>query len=414
MKWFERYSRIIFIVPVLCCFLAMPGYAADSWAKKYIGKGIKKLFPKIEEVAWIMDFWAIIEQVGALARETLTLVHQYQENYEQLVKVKESIENAWQNVQKLYENFDPYDMDNWASTLRGAQMVINYDCGGAIRAWAAEDFVGVTHDYLFNVDSIFNHDYRKRKNKEFVEEYYFNKDLENWRLEYARVFGNYATVTFTNMEEEIARLRRDGDTTGRIDSLELEMQTYYDRLVGVAINHEDTLINVIKNMVVYNLTGVQTIEGLIRDFESAADFFVEEFYMLKDGVGTSRVAERNARADTLKQQYNKQETSASTWDDRDMNSVPPPPKTSHEDGHNAYKSSHGFTLPWKREVSEHDIAHFQNAVDFTLIQQDMALRDLSVMNAQAIAVLMAAKAYDANRIVTARLMMIDQSIGGEQ
>jgi len=420
-----RFFRILVVLPVVFCLaLPSPGYSAESYVLKYVKKWTSKLFPKMEEVGWIVDFWAVLEQVGALARETLTLVHQYQESYENLVKVKESIENAWKDVETLYKNFDPYDMDNWARTLQGAQYVINYDCGGAIRAWAAEDFVGATQRYLFNVDSIFNYDYRKQKNKEFVNEYYFNKDLEKHRLEYANVFGVYAGITFDLIQQQLDTL--DRDVNGELaDSLENILRTYSDRLVNVAINHEDTLINLIRDMVVHNLTGVQTIEGMINDFEQSADFFVEEFYMLKDGVGTSKVADSRDGADNTRNKmqsaYSKSiEAENKVWDENNANSVPPPPKTTRgEDanngtGQNAYKTSHTLTFPWKRKVSEHDIAHFQNAVDFTLIQQDMALRDISVMNAQAIAVLLAAKAYDDNKIETLRLMIRNQSLEGKQ
>jgi len=404
--------RIAALLITACGVLAMPTpvYARESYILKYIGKITKKLFPKMEEVGWIMDFWALLEQVGALARETLTLVQQYQDSYEQLLEAKRNIEDAWKDIQALYENFDPYDMDNWAKTLRGAQMVIAYDCGGALRAWSAEDFVGATQDYLFNVDSIFNHDYRKKKNKQFVEEYYYNKDLENVRMEYARVFGVYAEVTFSNMQKQLDNLDRERDSE-KVDSLEREILRYNERLVNVAINHEDTLINLIRDMVVNNLTGVQTIEGLIGDFENAADYFVEEYYMLKEGTGTSKVAEANDNRQKVENEYKKKQESVTGWSDNDVNSVPAPPKSSS--GERAYKSSHALTYPWKREVSEHDIAHFQNAVDFTLIQQDMALRDLSVMNAQAIAVLLAAKAYDNNKIETARLLMYNEALGGK-
>jgi hypothetical protein len=337
------------------------------------------------------------------------MVDSFVESYEQLMDAKEAIERTFKDIEVLYKNFDPYYLDSWASTLRGASNIIEYDMGGALSAWGAADFVSPAATFIFDLDSIRNFDYRHKKNKEFIREYYYSSEIDTLRKQCAGVLLSYQANTIESIQAEIDKLQVQAAGADNAERLHLEVKIkalndkkelyasgiYGMVLDGFLLNHEDTLINFVKNMVVYNLTSIQYAETRVRDFEMAADYLVLQFYDLKGGKAT--VQEKRTE-ETVPVKVENSEVTIMNLDTLGK-IVNLDTTDDHPDRGKALVSgatpvrSDTATNDKKRVPSYHDIAHLQNGVDFVLLQQEMLLRDIAMVKARSAVVITALEAY---------------------
>ena len=399
--------------------LGMEGAGYQSFGMKWIQKGIKKLFPNLMEIGWVADGVNILYQTGQLARITLQLVREYEKNYKALVETKARIEATYRKIDRLFVKFDPYDMSTWSETLHTSSDILMYDCQGVLFAWNNVNFVSATSNFIVAVDSLYNYGYRRKKNREVVKMVYYSSLLDVMRADVGRTMDNYADKFMAGLDEDMEKqmniinnpLSKKADIKAAWDKVG-ELQNQQLMLGGLyygALNHEDTLINFSRELMSMNLTLIQFMEAKIDETENAAGELLSEWYNMKDGMGLSRnmsYSEKEYAADTVKPLPKSEafdslrqvldehiydpyyyDTSAYNRKIADPNRVPRPNLAKMVVERVVDNSK-------KKTVSYHDITQMQNMADFVLLRQDLIAREMAVLNAKTMAVIVAGKAYD--------------------
>jgi hypothetical protein len=406
------------ILAVMLCFSLYTGAfgAPQSFLGKYVGKWINDIFPNIHEVSWIANAVSMWRIMVSFAETTLALADQFSESYKHLKATGEAIERTYKDIEKLCANFDPYDMDSWASSLNYAHEIIMYDCGGALRSWSAVNFVTASADYIFDLDSIFNYDYRHTKNKEFVTEYYSDTGMERTKRQLMGGFVSYAEFTNERIEQKInvytAIISKKGatpeeilDARDKIEALRDVQRSMTDTIYNaVALEHEDILLKYMVEMVSYNLTNMQVMEAQIQEFEAAGDYLVGQFYNLKEGKADKQ---QKKSAEKVSVKESSKDTVDNPWIETEGGT-----KNEDKASWKVPVTDAGEVRPiteWgkKKAVSYQDIMHLQNGVDFVLLKQDILYRDIEMIKARSAAVLLAVEAYRRNKIEMERIKQIN-------
>ena len=364
---------------------------------------VEKYTPNVMEYAIVANTVNVLYQIGQLARTTLQLVRSYQQSYAELVRLKDEIEKTWENITTLFDNFDPYNMDTWAFTLRRAQGIIRYNCGDILRAFNNAEFVVPTVNYVLAVDSMFFYDYRARKNREVIDKYYKSRNLDSLANQFARVVAQYNNATMQSTERRIIELRQSLANPyleqGERDELQAELDLLEDDVDILsrrsfemfAVSHEDSLIVFTTDLVTYNLTEMQIIQNAIEDLEEAADELVEQYYSLKSGL----VSNHHRRDREQQRTYTKE----MEWPSDDIPIYESENLPLRENSNRAQRPTEPLdrfsgSFGKKKKINYHDLTHLQNAIDFVTLKQEMVLRDIAVLKAKSMAMIAAGEAYD--------------------
>jgi len=416
----------ISVLIMLCLLCVNTDVNADAWKSETM-KRMTKYLPNVQEWAIVANTANVLWHVGQLARTTLQLVRSYQASYASLVQLGDAIDQAWENFSTIFNHFDPYNMDTWAFTVRRAQNVLLYDVGDILWAFNNAEFVMPAVYYGLAVDDQFFAESRTRRNREIVNKYYKNRNLDSLTEVFSRVVSQYNQTSFQTREARLAELRAQHAAAcaagnvqeceklqAEIDFLEADIAAQRDRTFQMfASSHEDSLINFTTDLITANLGDMQLIEANMAFLEALTNDLVDQYYALQ--YGTASIAGRK-----------KDPGEFIVEGDRDPNTMgsrsnPPNKETAvfydaQAGTANSNRAGDGpLTKPKETYIGKmmgqsltyHDLAHLQNAIDFVLWKQEITDRDLAVLKAKSMTMIATMEAYDRQKTEMIALMQVN-------
>jgi hypothetical protein len=370
-------------------------FSAQSKLLSFLGDAYKKLgLPTFTEYAWVVNAINVYEKTAGFVRGTNQLIRSFRSIYNEQREMQKKIEAMWGRVQKIYSTVDLYNTDTWATSLSHAQTVIRWDCADLLFSLNLIDYytIGATETYINSLDSVFSYDYNAKKNIKTVENYYLGNDYSEIEHKYLLIHDDYLKSTLTHLKFQLENektILMDANspenlkisTQKRINDLEtkiieIEQQAFKK---SQSVNKLDSLIKFTSELISYNMTEIQVIEYSITDFEYTADILREKYNVLTNGALNSKfISKSDIGEETVKF------TGKNIYGTH-ADLVPIPSKP--------IDSERLLSKLKGKDISNHDILHLQNVVEYITLRQETLLRDIAIIKAKTMAMLTVVEAY---------------------
>jgi hypothetical protein len=352
-------------------------------------KKISKYMPDFTEQAMIANVVNLYVQVSGFVRETNKMVGNIKQAKAEWENLKVMIEELYYDVEGL-RNIDPYDMDTWAITLENANNLLLYDLTDVVHRFNMVEYytLDASMEYWDNLDDLSNYDVRVRKNKEFVQDLYYDdgytqsiEELNNINMEYMQ-----NTLDFHRKQVEQAALLMEASTSKkskkyyreymerhleRIEEVEREVQNS-----SVGSSKLDSILTICSDLIAVNLTEIQNTMHLLQRLENASANLVDAWYKLKEGnVNTLAKLDLSVTTEFI--------MDLSEYDPSDPDKVAAPSAPKNQ----------SVRTTRRKKVSEQDILSLQNAGEYLSLRQESIIRDTESMKSSTLAMIVMLEAY---------------------
>lgn len=384
-------KKIISIFLIIGLFST--GYCAQSRILTWLGNTYKKFgLPTFTEYAWMVNLVNVFDQTATFVRTTNQLLKSYQKAYYEQKALIRKCQDTWNKCDRLFSQISPYDMDTWADALYRADNIVNWDCEDILNSLRIIDMntFGACSTYVTNFGKKYKYDEALLHNEKTVSTVYTAADYDSLQLAYCNMYESYRNSTISSLRAELVS---ESAIFSNPKSTDTQKNTAKDRMAQLRKqieeieksssasnsyrNHMDTIIELTSNLISYNMTEMQIMEDQVLEFERTANYLIAKY---NDLAENNVSADESAKVSDLNESV---EFNDSTIFGTDADRVPAPTKPDPTISSNLKG----------KDVSNHDILNFQNAIAFASLRQEALLRDLNILKAKTMSMVTAQEAY---------------------
>ncbi|MBN2436241.1 MAG: hypothetical protein JXK07_13330 [Spirochaetes bacterium] len=385
----NRFSVLIVLMFTQCA------YSAGSKLMNYIGNFI----PSLTEVGILTNCVNVYDKVSNFVRSTNKLVHSVQQAKSDWDRVRNNIEQIYDDVKYLKE-INPYNMDTWQSGLNNFSFSLKHHQTEAINAFEMLEAhtLGASVNYLDNITTIidFKKEFEHKKNS--IKSLYVHPSYEIELSGSAESILKYRKATIGHLRSLqsadllIAQTSPDQsvreEAKAHFDQLDVEIKSLEaTSLDKMQLEKPDSIIDQASNLIAINLTEIKVCNQRIEDMIKASENFVAAYYRL---LGQNVNSLKTNSTITLPQIP----IDPTNYDPNnpDKVAVPQAPTIAPME-----------TEITKKNISNHDIISLHNGVSFLALKQESLKRDLIAMKVNTMAFIVAMESYRRNNIEVSSL-----------
>lgn len=364
--------------------------ATESKIMSFLGNFV----PSLTEVGVLTNCVNVYDKVSNFVRTTNKLVHSVQKAKSDWDRIKNNIEQIYEDV-KYLKQINPYDMDTWQAGLTNFSFSLKLHKSQAVNAFEMLEAhtLGASVNYINRINTITDFKKEFENKKSTIKSLYNHPSYEIELSSAASSIRNFRNNTIGYLRSlqsaDHLIIETSADPTQRkeaqahFEELDREIKSL-EAAVSEARQFEkpDSIIDQTANLIAINLTEIKVAAQRIEEMTKASENFVSAYYRI------------------LGQNVNSLKTSSSVT----LPQIPIDP--ANFDAGNPDKVAVPVTpsMPpaaaeiTKKSISNHDIVSLYNGASFIALKQESLKRDLIAMKVNTMAFIVTMEAYRRNNI----------------
>lgn len=389
----SRIIKIVFIIAIVVVNV-------DARPKSKLLKMISNHLPSYVEFGWMCNIVNTYVQVSQFVRTTNAMVRDFKEARDQIEQTSGMVKELYGNLTNL-SNVDCYDMNTWSNYLDNVSISLTWDVQEILLVFDEIDrkTVGNALRYPDQISDILSYDVRYAKNSEVIDKYYVGDKFTEIQERFDQTLIRYSENTIEMLESlranEVQSLivwqETRASTEDEKKRKENKLQEIQDRInqIDKEINElrqgntsytlrskTDTLLELSKNLIATNMTEIQMLSERAKEYDKIIRGIQNDFDDMKSGnVNTSPLKTAQTIFDDISFK------SDHVGEGADKAPVPSAPSPISN-----------ITSINKKNISNKDILHFRNQIDFVLLKQEAMLRDVEMIKANTLSFIIAFEA----------------------
>jgi hypothetical protein len=336
---------------------------------------IKKFVPTPTEAGFLVNAINVYMQVSQFVRSTNRLIKSVKETKEAWQGLTQEMEDVFQKLGKISE-LDPYNMSTWDVPLMYAQSALTSEL------WDVQIYFDMTDhciidaplQYVKEVATLDDYNFTVNQAGKLVREKYFRRESVEQKsiVQYYQQTYNQIRHELGYREQECGKKGYSDEDKKTIEYLRKQKEYIESILTNAFISDDknDSLVAQAEEIIKINLTEVRLLKDRLTKLQEYGTKLIEQYYNLTGNKVAFREMINKIRVDV--------DAARPEYDETDPDNVPPPERPS-EDGE--------MEKAMDREVNQQDILALQNAIEFTMLQQEGILRDIEIMKVNTLAMI---------------------------
>jgi hypothetical protein len=350
------------------------------------------------EFGWMVDIVNVYGQVAQLVRTTSATLKEFRQARDDIQRTGALIGELYKNIENLAD-INPYDMNTWSRALDKLSINMTWDIYDILSSY--DDFerhsLGNSIRFIGNVDKALDYDVRLKQNMDVAGKYYVNPMYQNYQNSFNQTLLQYKSNTVSMLQalrqNEVQELLLWQDMTGTGESKERiqnKIAQLKASIAGIDKNIQevqsgdvsslcytkaDSILQLSTNLIAMNMTEVQLNSERVKGYEQIVSQMQDDFENFRTGNLNTIKNDSPIQIDKI------DFTNPKIGEKADQAPAPSAPS--------------GIESPStinKKDPSNKDILHFRNQIEFVLLKQEAALRDIELLKANTIAFIAAFEA----------------------
>ena len=362
--------------------------AKESKLLSYLGNFV----PSLTEVGILTNCVNVYDKVSNFVRTTNKLVHSVQCAKSDWDRIRNNIEQIYEDVKYLKE-IDPYDMDTWQAGLTDFSFSLKHHTSRAIDAFEMLEShtLGASETYVKRIRSIADYKKTFESKKSAVTELYTHPSYESHLDDASENVRTYRSNTIGYLRslqsadllimETTENPAQYEEVRAHFDKLDLKITALEENVISeIQLEKPDSVIDQTANLIAINLTEIKVCSERIEEMKKASENLVGAYYrLLGQNVNSLKKNELEALPHIPIDPSNFDPSNS----DKVAAPVTPdvPPTVSDVS---------------KKNISNHDIVSLQNVASFLALKQECLKRDMVAMKINTMAFIVAMEACRRN------------------